>query len=182
MPTRPWPYEDADPLVIIVSRDEIERRDPYAIIGALQPLLDNPARITKFRERVLIAFHGYDADPRELFDIQEVRTFVEVLDTAFPFWLYFLSRYDGGLYSIALCRMDEYHGALPGQRIDPKQLEHLIVEHWGPRVNQLVHMADLPISVADELLESGLEYFIQGPKKLPKPGLMSKLGRLFRKG
>jgi hypothetical protein len=43
----------------------------------------------KFFERVEIGFSGYNQDPRELYEIVEVRHCINKLDDQFPFWLIF---------------------------------------------------------------------------------------------
>jgi hypothetical protein len=57
--------------------------------------------------KVSIGVHGYDDDPRELFEIPEVRVFFRELDRQFPFWFFFLSTASGGLTLLALllCRI-----------------------------------------------------------------------------
>jgi hypothetical protein len=57
--------------------------------------------VREYRERVDIAFRGYDADSRELCEIPDVRRFVANLDESFPYWLYFLSREHPGLQALA---------------------------------------------------------------------------------
>ena len=54
-------------------------------------VLADKETIERFRGRVDLAFHGYSNDPRELYEMPEVRRFCAKLDDAFPFWFYFLS-------------------------------------------------------------------------------------------
>jgi hypothetical protein len=52
--------------------------------------MQSPESAKEFFERVDIAFHGYDHDSRELFEIPDVRAHANQLDEQFPFWLFFL--------------------------------------------------------------------------------------------
>src|SRR5687767_13173075 len=97
-----------DPLVIVVDRADVEACDIQPTLRILSRLLVDAATVRQYRERVDIAFHGYDAVPHELFELVEVRRFVAALDDAFPYWLYFLSRECPGLQAIALCFLPPY--------------------------------------------------------------------------
>jgi hypothetical protein len=57
--------------------------------------------------KVALSVHGYDLDPRELFEIAEVRAFLRQLDQEFPFWFFFLSTKTEALklLALSLCRI-----------------------------------------------------------------------------
>jgi len=82
--------ETLDPLVVVVSRAEVEAMDTSAALTVLKRLLESPTTARAFVERVDIAFHGYDQTNQELFEIPEVRNFVCELDQQFPFLALFL--------------------------------------------------------------------------------------------
>jgi len=79
-----------EPLVIIISKDEVDSSNILPALEILKYLIDSPDLAKSYQENVNIAFHGYDNDPRELFEIPEVRNYVYKLDEIFPFWLFFL--------------------------------------------------------------------------------------------
>src|ERR1700676_3103993 len=95
--------ELSDFMPIIVSKEEVESGDVAPALGTLQLLMQSPETMAHFFERVDIAFHGFDSDARELFEIAEVRHYVHKLDAKFPFWLFFLSKYHPGLQCLTLC-------------------------------------------------------------------------------
>lgn len=72
---------------IIVSREEVQAQNTSSVLRALRSFLKSPAIARTYSERLEIAFHGYDNHAEELFEIQEVREFVHLLDEEFPFWL-----------------------------------------------------------------------------------------------
>jgi hypothetical protein len=95
--------EAPDFIFVVVSRKEVYVEGVDEVLGVLHYLATSPEALTTHRERVDIRFDGFNDDPRELWEIPEVRSFVERLDQQFPYWLYFLSRHGTGLLAIVRC-------------------------------------------------------------------------------
>ena len=93
----------ADWLGVVVDRTDVEALDVSRTATTLSSVLANRDTIERFRGRVDLAFHGYSNDPRELYEIPEVRHFCTKLDDAFPFWFFFLSAEGVTLGVIACC-------------------------------------------------------------------------------
>lgn len=70
---------------------------------ALQPLLADGDTIRRRRGRLHFWIEGYDDDPRELWEVREVRSYVAALDAAFPYWFWFLSLDDPTLLLFPAC-------------------------------------------------------------------------------
>lgn len=51
---------------------------------------------------VSLVFDGYRSDPREIWEIAEVRAYVKKLTTAWPTWMFYL---DNSRYSLVVCFM-----------------------------------------------------------------------------
>src|SRR6516162_1713428 len=83
------PNARADYLVIMASREEVEARDVSRASASLKRLLE-PNNARRLKGKLVFGIGGYDADPRELFEIPEVRTWMRKLDREFPYWFYFL--------------------------------------------------------------------------------------------
>ena len=94
---------DADWLHVVVYRAEVEAIDVSRTAVVLSRVLADRSAVQRYRGRVDLSFHGYSNDPRELYEIQEVRQFCNKLDEAFPYWFYFLSTEDIILGVIACC-------------------------------------------------------------------------------
>lgn len=77
-----------DGVTLVVSRDEVASCDPAAALSVLTQLGESARHPAQVRGRLRLAFHGYDADPRELWEIDEIRAFVRALDDVFPYWFY----------------------------------------------------------------------------------------------
>ena len=90
-------------LFVVVDRREVEAGDVSRVATTLLRALANRETIERLRGRVEVAFHGYSDDPRELYEIPEVRLFCTELDREFPYWFYFLSTEGMTLEVIACC-------------------------------------------------------------------------------
>ena len=93
----------ADVFRVVVDRIEVEALDVSRTASLLSRVLADRNAVEQHRGRVDLAFHGYSDDPRELYDIPEVRRFCTILDDAFPYWFYFLSTEVVTLGVIACC-------------------------------------------------------------------------------
>ena len=154
------------PLLIVVSRDEVLRKDISGPFMTLKHLISSRENIRANILNVDISFSGYDNTREELFEIPEVRSYVHALDVEFPYWLYFLSRHFMGLQCLAYCYLDAYLIEEVRREDHPKQLANLIERRWGPALNQICSAAGHTEAEADSLLESALSYFMSGPTKL----------------
>ena len=93
----------ADWLRVVVDRLEVEALNVACTAATLSRVLADREAVERYRGSVYVAFFGYSNDPRELREIPEVRRFCSKLDTAFPYWFYFLSTDGGTLGLIASC-------------------------------------------------------------------------------
>jgi hypothetical protein len=156
-----------DPLCIVVSRDQVESGDASEVLKTLKGFLASPAKAKSFQERLDIAFHGYDDDRRELFEIPTVREFVYKLDEGFPFWLFFLSKQHLGLQCILHCFLLPFLTGEARAKTHPNQLGELLTHRWFPAMNQVCQFAGLTETENRLLTERSTQYFMNG--LLPYP-------------
>jgi len=148
-------------LAIAASRLDIEARDIRNTLGMLNQMIADPATALAMKENLGFVFSGYDDDPREVWEIEEVRNFVCDLDDAFPYWLFFLSKFDTGLQAIYLCLMPlvklEARAA-----VVPDRLYDLLTNRWLPAMN---HMCEFTGCVTENeaLTERSVSYLMEGP-------------------
>lgn len=159
---------DIGPLVIVISREEVERQDLSGPLSVLKSLIKSRESIRGNMTNVDIGFSGYDSTSRELFEISQVRDYVQSLDAQFCFWLYFLSRSFLGLQCLALCFLPPYLTEEARQRIHMERLTELIEGRWGPAMYHLCSAAGHSEAEADELMASAAVYFTSG-RTQPKP-------------
>ena len=109
-----------------VQKEKVERDDVIVVVavsressivpGDNRPILEALRRIASSKEDCLryagtlsIVITGYEDDPRELPQIAEVRAWFRKLDCSWPYWGWFLNKYDDSLPLIAsiLCVDDD---------------------------------------------------------------------------
>ena len=102
-----------DWLRVVVDRTEVEALDVSRTAAILSRVLADRNAVERHRGSVDLAFLGYSNDPRELYDIPEVRRFCAKLDDAFPYWFYFLST-DGVTLGVIACCLCSVTTLRPG--------------------------------------------------------------------
>lgn len=151
-----------DPLVLVISRDEVEAMDTSTALGVLKKLTATPETARSFLERVDISFHGYDHIQQELFEIQEVRAFVYQLDEQFPFWLFFLSKRYLGLHCLLLCLLPPFLTEDARSKIFPERINQLLTARWLPAMNHICGYVGYSERQIEQLTERALAYITTG--------------------
>ena len=143
---------------IVVSRQEAESLDIAPTLNVLESLLYDAETVRMFQGQVGLSFHGYDADPRELYQIPEVRQYLASLDSKFPYWFYFLSTDDETLKMIAfcLCRTREIDAGLAYP--DPADMQAFFLSHIDA-LNQLFDRYSLVEAINEEISGLVANYF-----------------------
>lgn len=153
----------AQPFMFIgISRQEIESGDT-SVLSVLFRLLDKESAIL-YREMVDIAVYGYDDDPRELYDVPEVRDFVQKLDAAFPCWFYFLSKRGNGLMLILYCLCSPDIPRESRDQVWRKEIM-LYLKRGIPAMNHLCKIAGCSEEEVMRLTNGVLEYILSGPNR-----------------
>lgn len=99
--------------------------------------------------KVAIYFSGYDADPRELFEISEVRMYMPLLDYALPELFFFARTENPGhtLPTFALCQVPIAEKTLQDGLLKlatvGEYLAAFLTRHW-PGLNQMTEWLELP--------------------------------------
>ena len=120
--------EAVDWLGVVVSRDDVELNDISSTFSTLSSLLVDEATVRRFQGRVKISFDGFNHDPREIYEIPEIRRFCAKLDKHFPYWLYFLSMEDSSLKAMTFC-LCTVENAGPGLASVDRDLLDFISSH-----------------------------------------------------
>ncbi len=76
--------------IIHIRRRDIVAGDIRPVVRLLGELTATPNDWRRLRGQVLFAIDGWNTDPREIFEIPEVRAYWAKLDRAFPAWSYFV--------------------------------------------------------------------------------------------
>ena len=101
---------DFDNIVFLVPKDVVEEQDYGFVLNVLDKLIKDKDTIRKNKDKVTIGFGGYDKDPREIYEIHEVRDYIKEITLRFPYWYYFCSKSDHSLRMIhmAHCRFKKF--------------------------------------------------------------------------
>src|SRR3974377_2469922 len=87
---------DHDLICYQFSRSKVERADFSHFLSLYAPdKLPSGRGLQKMMGQFLFCIEGYDADPRELHSIPEVRRFYSAFHAAWPYWLYFCNLEEG---------------------------------------------------------------------------------------
>lgn len=159
----------ADPLVVVVSKTEVDALDTSAALSVLMRLYESPVTARSFLERVDIAFHGYDQIADELFEVPEVRKFVYELDQQFPFWLYFLSKRYLGLQCLLHCFLPPFLTEEARNQIFPERINQLLTQRWYPAMAQMCQFAGYSDEHVERLVDRSLQYITNGRFALDSP-------------
>ena len=69
----------ADKIILFIPKKIIEANDYSFVLKIFDDVLKDPALIRKFKNQVTIGFDGYDDEPKEVFEINEVRNYIQHL-------------------------------------------------------------------------------------------------------
>lgn len=150
----------ADPITVVISKDEVLHCDPQPALAVLRGFIESARHPAEVRARLGLAFHGYDADPRELWEIDEVRDYVRALDGAFPFWFYVADLRSELLKVLAfsLCRSTV---TAPGATsIHQADFATFLERHFGA-MNELLDHWHVPDEESRRVTEEIVSYYTQ---------------------
>ncbi|MTJ55765.1 hypothetical protein FJR38_25420 [Anabaena sp. UHCC 0253] len=82
--------ENLNPLICVISRNEIESQDFSVPTNFFARILANSAVARKCQGSVEFCISGYDSDSRSLYEIIEVRHYLQALEPMVRYWFFFL--------------------------------------------------------------------------------------------
>ena len=99
--------QQSDYIVLQISQEAIQNCDTSEYVTLLHGITDSLQSFEVAFQRYVFLISGYDDDPRELYQIPEVVSFIKYLNSKLPFWLYFVNTTDKRFFSwmiACLCR------------------------------------------------------------------------------
>ena len=91
------------PVVLMLSRRQIEACDVASVVAELKPFLATREDAWLYRGQMSLTVDGYNHDPRELVDIPEVRKFLKVFEREWPYWAFFFNQVDDSIKILGSC-------------------------------------------------------------------------------
>ena len=142
----------SEPVVLMFSRRQVETCDVNEPLASLRELTADRKVALEFCGRVSLVIDGYNDDPRELFEIPEVRAYLKRLDQEWPYWFFFLSQADDSIPILESCLCDTIE-VIPGvASIDLDQMDHALTRHFGA-MNRLSQELNLPEEICGQIAE-----------------------------
>jgi hypothetical protein len=93
-----------DAIIYQFSRDKVEHGDFSHFLGLYAPdKLPEGRRLEEMMNQMVFCIEGWDADPREIHMIPEIRRFYAALHEAWPYWLYFCNLDVDTLQAMTMC-------------------------------------------------------------------------------
>lgn len=159
-------YDNNTMVVFGVPYDEIQSGDVRTVLTPLQGFLQNRNAVVNGRGRVSLMFEGYDDDPRDVYDIPEIRRYAKLLDEEFPYWFYFVSLDHPGastlqVLALCLCRVVKASGFSTPHPDDLKQflLSHIVA------LNQLCERFQLDDAIKHQVTDEALAHLVPAMKQ-----------------
>lgn len=147
---------------IFITLPEVEAGDISDTLTVLQSLLDDRQNVLRQQNEIRVFVDGYDDDPRELWDIAEVRAFYRKLDEKFPYWFWFCDKKDVSLKVISDCLYQQSGKAEEGKQavalIDDAELCDFMRRHYRA-VDELCEDYNIPEAERLKILEAVENYF-----------------------
>lgn len=141
-----------EPIFLVISREQILAMDLQEPLTVLRQLAGNPEKAVSACGRISLVIDGYNTDSRELFEIPEVRRYIQQLDAMWPYWFFFLSQVDDSIKVIESCLCDSIE-VVPGvTSIDTEQLNDCLTRHFSA-LNSYCEAINLPESKIQEISE-----------------------------
>lgn len=75
----------------VIQRADVESLNLAPFLSSLTAILKDREAVVRHRHAIRPSICGYGDDPRELYQIPEVRAFLSLLDKQFPYWFYFVA-------------------------------------------------------------------------------------------
>lgn len=92
-----------EPIIIMISRLQIEAGDMPSVLKQLKILLASREDCWLYRGQASLVVEGYEDDPRELVDILEVRLFLRDFSVQWPYWAFFFNQLDDSIILLGSC-------------------------------------------------------------------------------
>lgn len=148
---------------VVISKQEVLSCNTNKASSTLRAFLASPDTALHWREKVDFAIDGYNDVQWELFELPEVRDFVVKLDSEFPFWLFFLSKYTTGLQCIAYCYLPPFLKKEARAQMFPERLDALLSDRWFPAMNHVCEWVGMSEEEIEKMSERAVKYLLAGP-------------------
>jgi hypothetical protein len=156
---------DGDVIFYQFSRDKVERGDFGHFLGLYAvDKLPTGRRLRQMMNSFVFCIEGWDADPREIHVIPEVRRFYRAFHEAWPYWLYFCNLDVDTLRGMVACCMDSLTTLQAdgqptvGVEFDPVELLRFLSRDFAP-MNRICDRGQMFDRLIYDRSKAVFEYF-----------------------
>jgi len=130
--------EDFGVVMYMIPRADIESSQTEELMSFLDTITASREVALAYKQRIEFMVEGYDNDPRELFEIPEVVSYLELLNKLFPYWMFFQSEQGLWLRVLSLC-LSEGKNFRVGEVAFNQELMMENINNWFVNLNKLSH-------------------------------------------
>ena len=98
--------QQSDYIVLQIPQEAIQNCDTSKYVTLLHGATGTIQSFEVAFQRYVFLISGYDDDPRELYQIPEVVSFIKDLNSKLPFWLYFVNTTDKKFFSWMIAKFE----------------------------------------------------------------------------
>lgn len=122
--------EMAQAVFIDIGAADIANGKVDEVVDRLKRLSADPRLAARLEDCAELVIDGYSRDPRELYEIPEVRTFFRAVTARWPYWLHFVNVGGESVRNVLLQMVDakvlDREGGLINVWFPPEQLEPVL--------------------------------------------------------
>jgi hypothetical protein len=160
-------------IIFIVGKEDSYKGNYQPIINALQRIKSNNDLLYHHKENIEIGIHGYDDDPRELYEIVEVRKWVVDVLSNVEGLSFFLQKGDYAqfLKLLLFCQInfqvieggEYFKGGILRRKVEyePKEMVE-VMNHLFNDLNEFCQENNIPISINEEISTNIVDCFTGG--------------------
>lgn len=123
-------FPDNSLIIAVISKEDVVSCATGVMVDRLMKLSDHKENILKGKNSLAIVFSGWDDDPRELFEIHEVRKYFAMLNSQWSYWFHFCEKFSTtlGVVLSLLAKIERstVNGVTSAHFVDPKEIGKLI--------------------------------------------------------
>lgn len=138
-----------------IDREDIESKSETHVLSFLADISVCREVALGLRGKIEFVVHGYDEDPRELYEIPEVVAFLSSIDRQWPYWMLFQFPHGHWLQVLAAC-LSEAVRVPDGNFELNMRLLRANIDRWFEGLNELSHRFAITTSVNRDVSEAAI--------------------------
>ena len=150
-----------EPVVLIISRRQVEQHDVASVLNELKPLLATREDTRLYRGQMSLVVDGYNDDPRELVDVPEVRAFLRAFERQWPYWAFFFNQVDDSIKILGSCVCGASYPGRGAVEMDATKLRDFLLRGFAG-MNSLFEKHGFPESELEVMSRGVIEVIEQG--------------------